>query len=85
MMMIDMKVIIKNDKREGKGIFYWKNGNKYEGDYKNDKREWKGIFYWNNDDKYVGDFKTDKKEGEGIIYYIDGKIEEGNWINDNFF
>ena len=28
----------KNDKREGKGIFYYANGNREMGDYHNDKR-----------------------------------------------
>ena len=34
-MVIDMKEIY--DLREGKGIFYINNGNRYEGDWKNDK------------------------------------------------
>ena len=40
---------------------YWKNGDRYEGDYKNDKREGKGIMYWNDGDKYEGDWKNDKR------------------------
>ena len=28
---------------EGKGIYYYNNGDRYEGDFKNDKREGKGI------------------------------------------
>ena len=28
---------------EGKGIYYYNNGERYEGDWKNDKREGKGI------------------------------------------
>ena len=38
---------LKNNKREGKGIFYHNNGDRYEGEYKNDKRERKGIYYYN--------------------------------------
>ncbi len=37
---------------EGKGIYYFNNGNRYEGDFKNDKREGKGIMYFNNGEKY---------------------------------
>ena len=51
----------KNDKREGKGIYYWNNGSRYEGDFKNDNREGLGIYYYNNGDKYEGDRKNDRK------------------------
>ena len=39
-------------KKEGKGIFYYKNGNRYEGDWRNDKKEGKGIAYYQNGDRY---------------------------------
>ena len=32
-----------NGLREGKGICYWEDGDRYEGDYKNDNKEGKGI------------------------------------------
>ena len=40
----------RNDKKEGKGIYYyntepWK-GDRYEGDNRNGKKEGKGIYYW---------------------------------------
>ena len=33
-----------NGKREGKGIRYWNDGERYEGEYKNDKIERKGTY-----------------------------------------
>ena len=42
--------------KEGKGILFYNNGNKYEGDFKNDKKEGKGIMYFNNGNKYEGGF-----------------------------
>ena len=30
---------------EGKGIMYWNDGDRYEGEWKNDKKEGKGIYY----------------------------------------
>ena len=42
---------------EGKGIFYYNSGDRYEGDWKNDKIEGKGIYYFNNGDRYEGDLK----------------------------
>ena len=32
-------------KREGKGIYYWNDGEKYEGEWKNGNREGRGIMY----------------------------------------
>ena len=59
-MVIDMKVILKM--QEGKGIYYYNDGDRYEGDFKNGKREGKGIEYYNNGDRYEGDWKKGKKE-----------------------
>ena len=59
---------LKHDKREGKGIDYYNDGNRYEGEYKNNKKEGKGIYYWINGNRYEGDYKNGKKEGKGIYY-----------------
>ena len=37
---------------KSKGIMYWNNGNRLEGEFKNDKMEGKRIFYYNNGDKF---------------------------------
>ena len=42
----------KENKRTGKGTYYWHNGDKYVGEWKNDKRDGEGTFY-NNDGKIV--------------------------------
>ncbi|MFN9905335.1 MAG: membrane-binding protein, partial [bacterium] len=36
----------KNNKMEGRGVFTWPDGRKYEGEYLDDKKEGKGTFYW---------------------------------------
>ena len=41
-----------NDLKDGKGIYDFNNGDKYDGEYKNGKKDDKGIFYYNNGDKY---------------------------------
>ena len=48
-----------NDKKEGKGIYKYDNGDIYEGYFKNDKKEGKGIYKYKNGDIYEGDFKND--------------------------
>ena len=36
---------------EGKGIYYYSNGERYEGDFRKGKREGKGIYYSNTEDR----------------------------------
>ena len=75
---------IKNGKREGKGIFYFKNGDIYEGDWKNDKMDGKGIYKHkktDETDRYEGDFRNDKRDGKGIVYFRDGNRYEGDFRN----
>ena len=76
---------IKNGKREGKGIFYFKDGDRYEGDWKNDKMDGKGIYYHkkaDGTDRYEGDFRNDKRDGKGIFYYNNGDRMMGDYLND---
>ena len=50
---------MKNDKKEGKGIMYLKNSDRYGGDFRNDKYEGKGVYYYNKET-----FKGDRYEGD---------------------
>ena len=38
----------------GKGVYTWKDGRKYEGEYKNDKKDGHGIYIWADGRKYDG-------------------------------
>ena len=82
----------KNNKFEGKGIFYYTNGpwkgDKYVGEWKEGLAEGKGTYYFNNGpnkgDIYEGDWKKGNKEGKGVYYYNDGNKYEGEFKNDKF-
>ena len=69
---------------KGKELYY-KNGEKYEGDWKNDNKEGKWIYYYNEEpikgDRYEGDFINDKEEGKGIYYYNNGDRSMGHYYN----
>jgi hypothetical protein len=48
----------------GKGVFTWSDGSKYEGDWKDGKRHGKGIhgihgYTWSDGSKFEGDWKED--------------------------
>ena len=38
----------------GKGVFNWGDGRKYEGEYKNDLKDGFGVFTWSDGRTYVG-------------------------------
>jgi len=71
------------------GIMYYKNGNKYEGEFNNDKMEKNGNIYegefkdnkfngnsiinYNNGGKYIEHFVDDHIEGKGLMVFNGGK------------
>ena len=75
-----------NGIREGKGILYLNNGNRYEGywknDNKNDNKNGIGNMYLKKGDRYEGEWKNGKFEGKGIKYWNKGDRYEGEWKND---
>ena len=73
-----------NGKKEGKGIYFYINGCKYEGYFKNDKKNGFGIFYYNNGDRYEGNFEEGNYEGKGIFYFNNGDRYEGNFEKNKY-
>ncbi len=53
------------------GLFVWKDGNKYLGNYKNNIKEGKGKFIWNNGKSFEGNFLNGKPHGKGLITLTD--------------
>ena len=47
---------VKDQQREGKGTFYFQNGDKYIGEWLNDKKHGRGTYYYKNGDLYVGEW-----------------------------
>ena len=45
---------------DGKGVFDWPDGRKYEGDYLEDKKHGLGTFYWPDGRKYTGSWFNGK-------------------------
>ncbi|MDB9871761.1 caspase family protein [Alphaproteobacteria bacterium] len=63
------------------GIFKWKTGDKYEGEWKNGNRNGEGVFTWKTGDKYEGEYKDGKRHGQGILTYSNGSKYLGEWKN----
>lgn len=62
---------------EGKGVFEWPDGRKYDGEYFDDKKEGMGTFYWPDQRKYEGQWKNGKQDGEGTYTTSSGKTKKG--------
>ena len=74
---------VKNKLAEGKGIYYYNNGEIYEGDWKNDKREGKGIYYFKNGDRMMGDYLNNRPVGKHVILSINGNVKTEKFKIDN--
>ena len=42
----------------GKGIYKWKDGRTYDGEYQNDLKDGLGTYYWTDGRKYIGEWKN---------------------------
>ena len=66
----------------GKGVFSWKDGRRYEGEYVNDKKEGHGKFDWPNGKSYEGEWKDGKQEGDGtLLNSKTGDQLKASWSN----
>lgn len=65
----------------GKGIYTWKDGRKYEGDYTMDKKHGQGVYTWADGRRYDGQWQNGKQHGEGVYYDVSGAAKKGIWEN----
>ena len=59
-----------------KTIFYFSNGERYEGYFKDNKMNGFGIYYFSEGDSFTGNFVSGKFDGTGKIFYKNGFITE---------
>ncbi len=73
---------ISGDCKNGKGIYVFDNGEKYNGETRNSQRDGKGTYYFVSGEWYTGEWKNNKRNGQGTNYFADGEKYVGNWKND---
>ena len=61
-----------SDRRQGKGIVHFKNGEKYFGDWKNDSIEGIGVHLYTNAEIYSGEFTAGRRHGKGKYIFFNG-------------
>ena len=68
----------------GKGVYAYPDGSKYDGWFVNNKPEGSGTFEYYNGDKFVGELKRGQPNGRGTMFYKTGNSLEGLWKNGEF-
>ena len=64
---------------KGMGVYTFKTGYRYEGEFKDNKPNGQGVFISPNGQRYQGGFKDGKLNGKGIMSYPDGRRYEGEY------
>lgn len=73
---------VQGDCKNGKGIYEYSSGARYEGEFVNGELHGYGIFYYTNGNRYEGYWEGNYKNGEGKMFYASGEFYEGNWYRD---
>ena len=72
--------ISKDGKKEGSGIYRWKDGSTYEGNYLEGRRHGHGKFLWANGESYKGEYHHDERTGLGEYLWPDGSRYSGEFL-----
>ena len=71
-----------NDKKNGKGKYYFNTGDFYEGDFNDNLFNGKGHFKWNkNGNEYIGEYTNGIMNGEGLYKWNDKQYYKGQYKN----
>ncbi len=76
---------ISGDCENGKGVFAYADGSRYEGQFVESKLDGFGSLYKASGDKYVGSFEDNYPHGSGTLFHTDGTKSVGLWMEGEFF
>jgi len=66
---------------QGKGVYTWNDGRRYEGNYYSDKKHGFGIYKWADGRVYEGMWMDGKQHGKGKYILPDGTFKIGRWAD----
>ena len=75
---------VRGDCKNGQGTFYFKTGEKYEGDWQDGKFHGQGTSTSALGDKYIGEWSNQKPHGKGIVTFVNKEKYEGDWQDGKF-
>jgi len=65
----------------GHGVYVWKDGRRYEGEYLDDRKHGYGVYVWTDGRRYEGNWAAGKQHGQGKYILPDGTSKTGIWEN----
>ena len=68
----------------GRGVFAYIDGSRYEGQFRNGKPNGQGAFYYPNGDQYSGEFSNGVPHGKGRLLMANGQTREGHWLDGEY-
>jgi hypothetical protein len=68
----------------GKGLYQFKSGSKFKGEFKNGKIFKFGTFYFKDGRKYTGQWKNQRIAGKGKMTFPQGYLYEGEFSSSKF-
>ena len=71
----------KDGLKEGRGVYVWDNGNRYEGPFVKDAPDGEGKYTFANGDTYNGEVKQGALTGRGVYVTKLGDTLEGSFVN----
>jgi hypothetical protein len=82
---------LKNNKREGHGVYKWDNGDIYCGEYLDNKKSGRGTYTWANGDVYevpsLSSFRLFSVQDLSLVnsfqmnYFLDANMKETHFSN----
>ncbi len=70
--------------KHGIGILKFANRDVYEGGFVKDDFHGQATYRYHNGDIFEGNFCKGKKQGQGTFNGIDGRLQIGEWVDDQF-
>jgi len=70
------------DKKHGRGTFFFKNSDRYDGYWVNGMPQGEGRMIYANGNIYEGQWHEGKRNGYGVLTKRNGDHFEGHWVND---
>ena len=70
------------DCENGKGLYRWKSGDTFSGQFVEGKRNGTGTYTWASGSTYTGEWKDGMRHGKGVYVYANEDKYSGMFEND---
>ena len=70
---------IRGDCVDGRGVYTWPDGTRYEGRFNDTRFDGQGIYTWPDGRRYEGEFRGGQRQGQGTHSWPNGARYQGGW------